>query len=133
MCRKWFGLAAAICAVFMLFNFACKSHVPDTTVCVRIANRSDSQMQKVVVKFGAQEENYGDIPPKGVTDYRQVKESFEAGRISALVDGRPAVIETQDVIGEKRLEPGKYTYVLTPSQGVVTSKFERLHFQLEKN
>jgi hypothetical protein len=99
---------------------------------IRVANESKIQMENVRVQFSSQTEEYGSIPPQGVTDYRAVTKAYRYARIEATVDGEQFLIQPIDFVGEKELKAGKYTYVLKLNDNW-TSKFDRLRLSLRKD
>jgi hypothetical protein len=99
---------------------------------VRISNNSDVPIENVRVWFSQQTEDFASIAPKGVTDYRRVKETFCLTRIEAVVDGKPAIVQPFDHHGEKVLKPGKYTFVLSVN-AKATSEFNRLRLKCRRD
>lgn len=103
----------------------------ESKVMIRIANRTDMEMQNVVVDFAGQRQEYGNIPPGGVTSFRQVKKAYRCAYIHAMVDGKEAILEPKDCVGEEPLETGRYTYALT-FDPTVKDKYVRLRLECEK-
>lgn len=102
------------------------------TVEIRIANRSNFEMVGVRVGFPSQTEEYGSIPPGVVTEYRAVPKAYRYAYIETTVDGKRAVIQPIDYVGERELKSGKYTYVLTLSK-TATSEYDRLRLKCIKD
>jgi hypothetical protein len=98
---------------------------------VRVANLSDVEIENVVVKFPGQVEEYGNVPPNGATDFRRVAKAYRYGYIRAVIDGKEAVLQPEDYVGEKLLKAGRYTYVLTYDP-TAPDKYTRLWLELEK-
>jgi hypothetical protein len=99
---------------------------------IRILNGSKVPIERVRIWFPEQTEDFGTIPPKGVTGYRPVRKPYCLARVEAVVDGKPAIIQPFDHVGEKRLEPGKkYSYILTVN-GKATSEFDRLKLKCRR-
>jgi len=98
---------------------------------VRVANDSNVEMRDVVVRFPSQTEKYGTVAANSETDYRQVRRAYRYGYVKAVVDDKEAVIQPKDYVGEKLLEPGKYTYVLSYDPAA-TDKYSRLGLKLAK-
>jgi hypothetical protein len=99
---------------------------------IRLANRSKVPIEQVRVQFPSQTEEYGTIPPKGVTEYRVVRKAYRYARIEAIVSGEEVVVQPIDYVGEKELKAGKYTYVLTVNEKA-TSKYDRINLALRKD
>jgi ABC-type lipoprotein release transport system permease subunit len=101
-------------------------------VMIRISNNSEVELRDVVVKFPQwQMEKYDTIASNSTTEYRKVKRAYGYAYIQAVVDGKEAVLQPEDYVGEKFLEPGKYAYVLTYDPAA-TDKYVRLGFKLVK-
>ncbi|HLA10371.1 MAG TPA: hypothetical protein VJ023_07225 [Pyrinomonadaceae bacterium] len=79
---------------------------------IRIANQSRVTLEDVRVDFASQTESYGTIEAGKATEYRVVRRAYRYARIEALVDGKPALLQPIDYVGEEELKPGRYTYVL---------------------
>ena len=99
---------------------------------IRVANRSNVPIEQVRIQFPSQTEEYGTIPPQGVTEYRVVKLAYRYARIEAKVRGEEVLLQPIDYVGEKQLRGGKYTYVLTVNEKA-TSKYTRLKLELRKD
>lgn len=107
------------------------SMIGSNDVEIRISNQSNAAIEDVRVGFPSQTEDYGTIPAKGTTDYRVIKKAYRYAYVEAMVDGKRAVIQPFDYVGEKELKPGKYTYVLTINEKV-TSGYDRLRLACRK-
>lgn len=103
----------------------------ETKVMIRIENRSDIEIQNVVVKFPGQTEEYGNIPPNGATGFRQVTTAFRYAYVHAVIDGKEAILQPKDYVGEEPLKSGRYTYALTYDPRV-ENKYSRLRLECEK-
>jgi hypothetical protein len=99
---------------------------------IRISNSSSVPIENVRVAFPSQTEDFGTLPPNGITDYRRVKESYCLARIDAVVDGKPAIIQPFDYVGEKQLKRGKYTFVLSVNTKA-KSEFTRLRLKCRRD
>jgi hypothetical protein len=116
-----------ICAYLLIFL----SLIGSSNTEIRISNQSKVPIQEVRVQFPSQTESYGTIPAKGVTDYRVVKKAYRYARIEAVVDGKRAILQPIDYVGEKELKAGKYTYILTINKNA-SSEYDRLRLQCRK-
>lgn len=104
----------------------------DGEIKIRIANRSNVPIEKVRVQFPSQTEEYGNIRPREVSEYRVVKESYRYAYIEAVVEGKRAVLQPIDYVGEKKLRSGSYTYELSINQKA-TSEYDRLKLACRKD
>jgi hypothetical protein len=105
----------------------CKSEV----VMIRVSNDSEVELRDVVVKFPSQTEEYGNLAPNSMSDFRRITRAYEYAYVQAVVDGKEAVLQPEDYLGAKLLEPGKYTYALT-CDPTAAHKYARLGFKLVK-
>ncbi len=116
--------------------FACSlllvSFMPDASPQIRISNRTKLEITNIKVGFPLQTEEYGSIPPGGVTEYRVIRKAYRYAYIEATVDGKPAVIQPIDYVGEKELKAGRYTYVLRVNKNA-TSEYDRLRLECRKD
>lgn len=95
-----------------------------------MANRSDVPLNEVVVKFPSHTEEYGNIAPHDVTDYRTVQRAYPYAYVEVLVEGKQAILQPYDYTGERLLSAGQYTYALRYNPEA-TGEHDRLRFQLE--
>jgi hypothetical protein len=79
---------------------------------IRLWNRSEQDMENVLVEYPSQIEEYGDIPAGQVTDYRAVDFAYGYAYIRLTVDGKELVLQPIDYVGEVPLEPRYFTYAL---------------------
>jgi len=100
-------------------------------VRLRIANRSDVELLNVVVRFPSQTEKYGNILPGRTTEYRKVNKAYRYAYIEAVIEGKEAILQPQDYVGESLLSGGNYTYSLSYNPKA-SDKHGRLQLQLEK-
>jgi hypothetical protein len=98
---------------------------------IRVANRSDVELRDVIVKYPSQTEKYGNLPPNEVSGFRRITRAYSYAYIQAVVDGKEAVIQPEDYVGERLLRPGSYTYALAYNPAA-TDKYDRLWLKLEK-
>lgn len=117
--------------MIVAYLFILLSITGSSDIEIRISNESKVAIENVKVGFPSQTEDYGTIPAKGVTEYRLVKRAYRYARIEATVEGKPAVIQPIDYVGEKELKTGKYTYVLTVN-GNAKSEYDRLRLKCRK-
>ena len=118
---KWLLALALVCSVYE----------NQQGVMFRIANRSEFELQNVIVKFPSQTEEYGNIPPMGITNYRQISKAYRYAYVHALIDGNEAVLQPEDYVGEELLKPGRYTYAFTYNP-TAKDKYSRLRLEFER-
>lgn len=102
---------------------------------IRVANKSNASLENVVVKFPSQTENWGIIESGGISDYRIIREAYAYAYVEVTVNGKKAIIQPTDYLGEKLLGPGKYTYVLTLHKDPEPSSngYDIIQLTLEQN
>ena len=89
-----------------------------TRVEMSVRNGSTLHFSSVVVTFpddGAV--NYGALAPDASSDAREVSTAYRYAPIRALADGHEYVFQPIDYVGEKKLTPGRYQYVLRLQDG----------------
>lgn len=119
----------------LLFLVSCSfgpSSLAAGEVEIRVENRSKVRIEKVRVQFPSQTEDYGNIDSEEITEYRVVRNAYRYARIEAIVDGKPAILQPIDFVGEKQLKPGRYTYVLKINNKA-NSEFTRIRLECRKD
>lgn len=76
---------------------------------IRVANRSNVPLENVRIRFPSQTEDYGTIPPDGVTEYRKVKLAYSTPYVEATVAGQQAILRPIDHVGDKLLRGGRHS------------------------
>ena len=99
---------------------------------IRIANQSRVTLEDVRVEFPSQTVSYGTIETGKATEYRVVRRAYRYARIEALVDGKPALLQPIDYVGEKELRPGRYSYVLKINKKA-SSEYDLLVLECRKD
>ena len=113
--------------IVVLFSLQASNQVE-----IRIANQSRVTLEDVRVEFASQTESYGTVEAGKETEYRVVSRAYRYARIEALVDGKPALLQPIDYVGEKELKPGRYTYVLKINQKA-SSEYDLLILECRKD
>jgi hypothetical protein len=124
---RWIPLA-------LLVLLACSGQTnrkSQPAVEIRLANHSDVKIEDIEVGFPSQTEKYVSIPPHGYTKYRHVTKAYSYAYIHAVINGKDAVLQPIDYVGEKLLTPGRYTYVLVYN-AKAASKYGCLHLTLDR-
>lgn len=104
-----------IAVISIFFLTWCKGK---NDIQIRIQNSSDFKFQNVYVNTGFEEHNYENISPSSYSDYVGFKSAYRYAYIELEIDNRLYKIQPIDFVGEKELEPGKYSYVI----GIDTSR-----------
>lgn len=80
---------------------------------VRISNTSETDFDRVVVVFPEQGQvDYGAVRKGGLSQFRTTKKAYRYAGIRVKIGQRELTLNPIDYVGEKPLEPGRYTYVL---------------------
>jgi hypothetical protein len=110
------GLATAL---------ACSdSTAPIDGVHVRVANESSFAFEAVDVVFPEDSVDYGAVPSRGVSEYREVNTAYRYALIIVRIAGDEMRLQPIDYVGETPLREGRYTYALNLSaQGHLTLEF----------
>lgn len=95
---------------------------------IRIRNGSTYAFQSVYVNTSGGENTYGQLPAGQSTPYKSFASAYRYAYAKVLVDGQEVVWQPIDYVGEKKLEDGKYTYVLS----IDDLANRRVSFRLEK-
>lgn len=108
---------------------AMESQAREGPTSIRLINRSEAPLENVVVGFPSTMEDYGSIAPRQATSYRTVHRAYRYAYVKATVDGKPAIIQPIDYVGEDFLGPGYFAFALQYNQGA-KSEYDRLSLQL---
>lgn len=100
--------------LFGLIISGCKGNIfdKDNTVQIRIQNASEFEMENIVVSFPMGDVPYGNLSPNASSKYIEVEEAYRYAYIESEIEGKKAALIPIDYVGEKTLDPGKYTYRL---------------------
>lgn len=88
-----------------------------TAVRIRIANISEVPYSDVTIRFPRQTEDYGDLAPGAISEYRDVEVAYKYASVTLTANGRMHRALAADYLGETKLEPGAYTYTLDLDRG----------------
>jgi hypothetical protein len=127
------------CAALALGLSACNTdNAPDpaptststsTDISIRVRNASPYTLATVQVNTSGGERYYSQLLPGQQSNYQTFTYAYRYAYIQAVVAGDALVLRPIDYVGERRLEPGQYTYVLDVT---TTAGFRHLTLQLEK-
>jgi hypothetical protein len=94
-------------------------------VKIRIKNASDMDFDSVHAVFpGGIQVDYGAVPKGGLSAYHATAQAYRYAQISVKAGDRELSLQPIDYVGERALDPGRYTYVLRIEAG-------RLNIHLE--
>lgn len=79
---------------------------------VRIANQSSQDFEQVAVTFPSGKVDFGRVEKGKTTEYRPVGKAYRYAQVEVMANGRKLSLQPQDYMGEKPLDPGRYTYAL---------------------
>lgn len=87
-------------------------------VLIRLRNLSDTlEMRAAYGIFPGDTVLFGDIPARGYSGYHPVKRAYRYAYLRVQAGGREWVLQPVDYVGEKPLEPGRYTWEIKPHAG----------------
>jgi hypothetical protein len=93
---------------------------PPSGVQIRIANASSIAISDIDVRFPSQEEKYGALEPGASSEYRDIAMAFRYASVTVKATGQTFSVMAIDYMGEKKLEPGLYTYTLNIHAGALS-------------
>ncbi|MDR9418917.1 hypothetical protein [Gracilimonas sp.] len=91
-------------------------------VKIRIENFSEYEMKNLVVSFPDEEVEYGNINSGANSVYKEVKKAYRYAYIETYIQGKKAVLQPIDYVGESFLSPGSYTYELNFDESDIDSE-----------
>jgi len=92
----------------LLIIFTLLSCSKDTTVNIRLKNVSSSTFESTTFK----NENYGELAPGQLSEYKQFESSYRYASFSVVADGQTFDWNPIDYVGEDLLKSGDYTFEL---------------------
>jgi hypothetical protein len=124
--RKWLlitslGLSCAACSK--------KEDAEPDGVRIRVRNASPYVFESVDVDTSDGKNTYSQLAPGQSSDYKLFASAYRVAYARVIINGQTVVWQPVDYVGEKKLENGRYTYVL----GIEDLANRRTSFQLEKN
>ena len=105
-----------------------KDDAAPSGVSIRVRNSSQFAFESVLVNTSDGENSYGQLAAGQSTDYKSFASAYRYAYVKVLVNGQMVVWQPIDYVGEKKLENGKYTYVL----GIEDLANRQISFRLEK-
>ena len=95
---------------------------------IRVENASIYDYKNVQVQGGTTDHNYGDLNAGETSEYKLYDYAYSYAFVSLQIDGENYTIQPIDFIGEERLDPGNYSYIISASDS--ESEFDRLTIEL---
>jgi|AntRauTorckE6833_2_1112554.scaffolds.fasta_scaffold06021_3 hypothetical protein len=89
-------------------------------VKIRIENGSDYDMKYLSVSFPDGEIVFGDIKSGEMSIYKDIERAYRYAYVETEIQGKKAVLQPIDYVGESYLSPGLYTYILNVEESDVT-------------
>ncbi|MDQ3002267.1 MAG: hypothetical protein M3Y08_13525 [Fibrobacterota bacterium] len=87
----------------------------DSKIHIRLQNLSDSlTFTHVLIMFPGDSARIPSIGPKGYSEYLAVDSAYRYAFVEAKAGKQTYFCQPMDYVGEALLEPGRYTYALTP-------------------
>jgi hypothetical protein len=95
---------------------AAEAWIPtDSKIRIRLQNLSDSlTFTNVLVVFPGDSARIASIGPKAYSEYFAVDSAYRYAFVEAKAGKKTYFCQPMDFVGETLLEPGRYTYALTP-------------------
>ena len=96
--------------ILAVILISCSSDDENGEINIRLSNVSNHHYENVVVNTSTGRVNYEDLNPGEVSDYKSFEIAYRYAFIELSIDGEVFTLQPIDYVGEKRLEPGNYTY-----------------------
>ena len=98
----------------------------DVDIEVRIRNASEIDFDSVRVVFPDRDEaHFGPIPKGASSDFKRTTRAYRYAEIHVNAGGRELVLQPYDYVGERQLDPGRYSYVLGVQENRLTIDLEK--------
>ena len=110
-----------VACVLLLTSCAGNINTDNNSISIRIKNNSTYNFEQVTVDTGGGSHNYQDINSQKNSRYHNFKFAYSYASITLLINNQEHSIQAIDYVGEERLKPGKYTYVLTVNNNSIYS------------
>ena len=93
---------------------SCKKEEGSDGVLIRVRNGSTYSFTALVVQNSRQGglASYGALAPGQISGYTPHTEAYSYSYAKATINGKDVSFVPDDYVGEKLLEPGRYTYVV---------------------
>ena len=123
---KMVVMKKALLLLISIFLVSCTQN--DDTLLIRIKNVSQFDYSDIVVNTSGGENNYGDLPSNGVSNYKAFDLAYRYAFIELKIDGATFTIQPIDYVGETPLNGGKYTYEVNAANS--NEQYSRLSLNL---
>lgn len=97
---------------------------PATTVEIRIRNASSIDFEQVQVNFYDERVSYGDVGAGAESGYLATPVAYSLAFVQLTAGGKDYRLQPVDQVGETKLPPGRYTYVLDLDGGRLSLRLE---------
>lgn len=130
---KIFKIELLILAALFLIAFVVKScsETAVTDVNIRIENNSIYNYENIKVQGGITDHTYENLAPGENSIYKTYEYAYSYAFVEIDIEGSTYTIQPIDFIGEERLDPGNYTYIISASESEV--QFDKLSIELRKD
>lgn len=99
---------------------------PSAAVQIRIHNDTGVTVRDVKIGFpGGVVVTEAAMAPDAYSDYISPEVAYRLASLEASADGHPYRLTPTDYVGEKPLEPGRYTYSIRLTEGVMFLEFAK--------
>lgn len=101
---------------------------------IRIKNASNYDYKDVDVSIPGITYNYGDINKGEVTGYKTFEYAYRYAGVHLMIDTSLYRFIPADYVGEKTLGKGKFTYIITVTDTVLSDTvYNNLYIEVEKD
>lgn len=97
-------------------------------VQIRLENTSSFTMANISVSFPDERVEYGDLVPGETGRYRTLSRAYRYAPLEAVIDGKTALGQPIDYVGEEFLANGRYTYRVIVNEELLQSDPEHALF-----
>ena len=108
----------------------CDKIQADNELLMKVKNSSLYNFQQVFINTSGGEHLYGEIPANSESEYKLFEYAYRYAYIEVVIEGEKYTIQPIDYVGEKRLEPGRYTFVLNVEDDL--DEYKRLSMKLDE-
>ena len=107
-------------ALFAFLVLACGFLDPSETLEVRVMNGSEVLLDEGVLYLPDDSIVFSELQPGQSTPYQEVAWAYGIATVQVVVAQDTARLQVIDYVGETRLSPGRYTYVLSFADNMTT-------------
>jgi hypothetical protein len=107
-------------ALVVFSVLACGFLDPNETVEVRVMNGSEVLLDEGILHLPGDSIVFSGLQPGLSTPYQEVAQAYRIATVQVVVAQDTARLQVIDYVGETRLSPGRYTYVLSFADNMTT-------------